>query len=187
MWEPSERVTTESSKNTRMIRRGFLLFLASMSASLGLECQDSRLGNCHCQNLSLRANLELFCPSFQPHKQKLHTLIEKFEKPEKDVELTCSNGVAWLDKWVSVMTAQQLVSEIFYSSKASRKLFVGHSRGLRKPGFLVHWFCRPLSRHRKPGFDVCYLDKTDVFCWDRTDVCCGDRTDIKSWDKTNVK
>ena len=123
MWEPSERVTTESSKNTRMIPRGFLLFLASMSASLGLECQDSRLGNCHCQNLSLRANLELFCPSFQPHKQKLHTLIEKFEKPEKDVELTCSNGVAWLDKWVSVMTAQQLVSEIFYSSKASQKLF----------------------------------------------------------------
>ena len=76
--------------------------MTTMSASLGLECQDSRLGNCHCQNLSLRAKLELFCPSFQPQKQKLHILVE----PERFVQLTCSNGVAWLDIVTNIKNLQ---------------------------------------------------------------------------------
>ena len=66
-----------------------------MSAFQGLKCpgQDSQLGNCHCQNQSLRAKLELFCPSFQPEMQKLHILVE----PEKFVHLNCSNRVSLLD------------------------------------------------------------------------------------------
>jgi hypothetical protein len=75
-----------------MIRAGYILVLA-ISVCLGLACQEDRLGRCDCQNLSLRASFELFCPSFQPQKQKLLILVE----PEKYVELTCNPDTSWMD------------------------------------------------------------------------------------------
>ena len=74
-----------------MIRASFLLVLAS--ACFGLECEDGRLGSCHCQSLTLRASFELFCPSFQPEKQKLSILVE----PEKYIQLTCNPDISWID------------------------------------------------------------------------------------------
>ena len=80
---------------SRMIRVSscLLVLAAAFSACSGLDCQDGRLGNCHCQNPGLRASFELFCPSFEPQKQKLHILVE----PEKYVQLTCSSDISWID------------------------------------------------------------------------------------------
>ena len=73
-----------------MIRASLLLVLAS--ACFGLQCQDGRLGSCHC-SLTLRASFELFCPSFQPEKQKLSILVES----EKYIQLTCNSDISWID------------------------------------------------------------------------------------------
>ena len=84
-----------------MIRTICLLVLA-ISVSRGLQCQDGRLGSCHCQDLSNRASFELFCPSFQPQKQKLHIVLE----PEKFIQLTCNQGISWIDIVTNIKNLQ---------------------------------------------------------------------------------
>ena len=74
-----------------MLRQVILLVLLATSSAL--ECQDDRLGNCHCSSESLQASFELYCPSFRPNLQKIHIVVE----PESFVKMTCSRGVTWLD------------------------------------------------------------------------------------------
>ena len=90
-----------------MIRASFLLVLAS--ACFGLDCEDGRLGSCHCQNLSLKASFELFCPSFLPQEQKLHILVE----PEKYVQLTCIPDISWIDIMTNIENLQLGNIDIF--------------------------------------------------------------------------
>ena len=84
-----------------MIRTICLLVLA-ISVSRGLQCQDGRLGSCNCQDLSNQASFELFCPSFQPQKQKLHIVVE----PEKFIQLTCNQGISWIDLVTNIKNLQ---------------------------------------------------------------------------------
>ena len=74
-----------------MIRASFLLVL--VSACFGFQCEDGRLGSCHCEPNSLKASFELFCPSLLPQKQKLHIVVE----PEKFVQLSCNYDISWID------------------------------------------------------------------------------------------